>query len=121
MVALRVLPAGAAAGGSSSSPAPSTRRAHVDMDPTVTPTADGAVTEVTCTGNEMLVKLQSGDRLLALHARDYTRINFDQDVGFDTKDFQPCAQLKGRTASITYTLVNDKPYNGEIQSIEVAR
>lgn len=120
MAALRVLAAGAAAGGASS-PAPSARRAHVDLDPTITPTADGTVTEVTCTGNEMLVKLQSGERQLTLHARDYTRINFDQDVRFDTKEFQPCTQLKDRTASITYTLVNNKPYNGEIQSVEVAR
>lgn len=116
LLALRVLPAGAA-----TTPAPGARRAHIDLDPTTTPTTEGTVTEVTCTGNEMVVKLKSGERTLVLHARDYTRINLDQDVGFDTKDFQPCKQLKDRTASITYTVVNNKPYNGEIQSIEVAQ
>lgn len=121
IIALRVVPANSAGNGNNAASAagPSLRHSHVNADPTTTPTADGKVTEVTCNGNELTVKLQAGERLLTLHARDYTRLNFDQEVGFETKDFQPCTQLKDHTASITYTAVSNKPYNGEIQSIEV--
>jgi tetratricopeptide (TPR) repeat protein len=85
-------------------------------------TAEGSVTRVTCTGNEMLVSIMAqGNRQLTLHARDYTRVSYDQDVAFATRDFQPCTLLEGHTASIDYLVVPGRKYDGEIQSVEVEK
>lgn len=120
ILVLRVLAAGDSAAGDPSSPRVSTRRRSAGtVDQTGATTAEGKVTEVTCTGSEMLLRVAVGTAQITLHARDYSRVTYDQDVGFDTKEFQACTQLKDRTASITYTPVNNKPYTGEIQSVEI--
>jgi hypothetical protein len=90
-------------------------------DPTETQTAEGNVTEVVCTGNEMKVTIASGNTPLTLYARDYKRVVYDDDAAFETHDYDPCANLKGHRASITYVVVQDKPYSGIIQSIEVGQ
>jgi tetratricopeptide (TPR) repeat protein len=85
-------------------------------------TAEGSVTRVICTGNEMIVSIMAqGNRQLTLHARDYTRVSYDQDVAFATRDFQPCTLLEGHTASIDYLVVPGRRFDGEIQSVEVEK
>ncbi|HWY26420.1 MAG TPA: DUF1570 domain-containing protein [Candidatus Angelobacter sp.] len=82
--------------------------------------AEGSVTKVSCSGNEMIVGITTRDnRNLTLHARDYKRVNYDQDVAFATRDFEACTQLEGHTASIDYLVVSGRRYDGEIQNIEV--
>jgi tetratricopeptide (TPR) repeat protein len=82
--------------------------------------AEGSVTKVSCNGNEMIVGITTRDnRNLTLHARDYKRVNYDQDVAFATRDFEACTQLEGHTASIDYLVVSGRRYDGEIQNIEV--
>jgi hypothetical protein len=56
-----------------------------------------------------------------LHARDATRVQFEQDVAFDAGDFQPCKQLSGRQVKITFVMVDGKTYDGEIQGVEVLK
>jgi hypothetical protein len=120
ILVLRVLAAGDSAASDPSSPRASNRhRGAGTVDQSGATTAEGKVTEVTCTGSEMLLKIAVGTSQLTLHARDYSRVTYDQDVGFDAKEFQACTQLKDHTASIIYTPVNNKPYTGEIQSVEV--
>jgi tetratricopeptide (TPR) repeat protein len=87
----------------------------------VTTAAEGNVTQVLCNGNELIVNLDSGERAFTLHARDATRVPFEQDVAFDAGDFQPCTQLKGRAAKITFVVVDGKTYDGEIQGVEVLK
>lgn len=87
----------------------------------VTTSAEGAATQVTCSGNEMTVKLDLGDSSLTLHARDASRVPVEQDVAFDTSDFQMCSQLQGHRAKITFVVVDGKTYDGEIQSVEVLK
>jgi hypothetical protein len=82
---------------------------------------EGNVTHVLCSGNELTLNLDAGERALILHARDATRVQFEQDVAFDAGDFQPCTQLNGRTAKITFVGVHGKTYDGEIQSVEVLK
>jgi hypothetical protein len=68
----------------------------------------------------MIVGITTRDnRNLTLHARDYKRVNYDQDVAFATRDFEACTQLEGHTASIDYLVVSGRRYDGEIQNIEV--
>jgi Flp pilus assembly protein TadD len=87
----------------------------------VTTSAEGNVTQVLCNGHELTLNLEAGDKTFILHARDATRVQFEQDVAFDAGDFEPCTQLKGREAKITFVVVDGKTYDGEIQSVEVEK
>jgi hypothetical protein len=81
--------------------------------------ADGEVSDVTCAGVEMRLKLSAANGAFRLHARDYTRINISEDVPFQAGEFKPCTELSGKSAKITFVTVERKNYDGEIQSIEV--
>jgi tetratricopeptide (TPR) repeat protein len=87
----------------------------------VTTSAEGNVTQVLCNGHELTLNLDAGDKPFILHARDATRVQFEQDVAFDAGNFEPCTQLKGREAKITFVAVEGKTYDGEIQSVEVEK
>jgi tetratricopeptide (TPR) repeat protein len=87
----------------------------------VTKSAEGDVTQVVCTGNELILHLNAGERSFILHARDATRVQFEQDVAFDAGDFQPCTQLNGKQVKITFVVVSGKGYDGEIQGVEVEK
>ena len=92
----------------------------VRSDP-VTISAEGIATHALCDGNELTLRLTAGATSLILHARDATRVQFEQDVAFDTGDFQPCTQLNGRALKITFVVVDGKDYDGEIQGVEVLK
>jgi len=83
--------------------------------------AEGAVTQVLCNGHELTLNLDAGDGTYILHARDATRVQFEQDVAFDAGNFEPCTQLKGREAKVTFVTVEGKTYDGEIQGVEVEK
>src|ERR1700733_6295344 len=83
--------------------------------------AEGNVTQVLCSGHELTLNLDAGDGVYILHARDAMRVPFEQDVAFDAGNFEPCTQLKGREAKITFVTVEGKTYDGEIQSVEVEK
>jgi tetratricopeptide (TPR) repeat protein len=87
----------------------------------VTTSAEGNVTQVLCNGHELTLNLDAGDKAFILHARDAARVQFEQDVAFDAGNFEPCTQLKGREAKITFVLVEGKTYDGEIQGVEVEK
>ncbi len=81
--------------------------------------AEGGVSEVTCAGVEMRLKIAAGNGTFRLHARDYTPVDISEDVPFQAGEFKPCTELDGKTAKITFVTVERKSYDGEIQSIEV--
>src|SRR5580704_2799631 len=87
----------------------------------VTIAAEGDVTQVLCNGNELTLNLDAGEKKFILHARDATRVQFEQDVAFDAGGFQPCTQLKGRQAKIAFVEVDGTSYDGEIQRVEVEK
>jgi len=87
----------------------------------VTTSAEGTVTQVLCNGNELTLNLDAGEAAFILHARDATRVQFEEDVAFDAGDFHPCTRLNGRQAKITFVVVDGKTYDGEIQSVEVLK
>jgi Tfp pilus assembly protein PilF len=88
---------------------------------TVDTILSGRVTAVTCDKSEMRLTLLVRDSEFELHARDYTRVHFEQSVPFDTGEFQPCVQLKGHDATIAYVVTEKENYDGEIQSVEVGK
>jgi hypothetical protein len=67
----------------------------------------------------MMLKISAGNRKFKLHSRDYTRVEISEDVPFQTGEFNPCTELDGKTAKITFVTVDGKRYDGEIQSMEV--
>jgi Tfp pilus assembly protein PilF len=125
---LTILPAGTSPSASLSkqSPAASTTR-PLRIAPgaggaqTVSATLSGRVTAVACDKGEMRLTLLVRESEFELHARDYTRVHFDQAVPFDTGEFQPCAQLKDHDATIEYVVTEKEKYDGEIQSVEVGK
>jgi hypothetical protein len=83
-------------------------------------TAEGHVTEVICTGNDLIVKISTDKRQFTLHTRNYTRLNFDDDRrSFEDRDFPACTDLKGRIAAIEFIVVEGKPYDGEMRNVEI--
>src|ERR1700733_1543165 len=86
---------------------------HIRVD------AEGGVSDVTCSGVEMRLKIAARNGTFRLHARDYTRVDISEDVPFQAGEFKPCTELDGKTAKITFITVEHKSYDGEIQSIEV--
>jgi hypothetical protein len=56
-----------------------------------------------------------------LHARDYTRVHFEEAVPFETAEFQPCTELKDHDATVGYVVTEKQIYDGEIQSVEVGK
>jgi hypothetical protein len=81
--------------------------------------AEGGISDVTCSGVEMRLKIAASNGSFRLHARDYTRVDISEDVPFQAGEFKPCTELDGKTAKITFVTVEHKSYDGEIQSIEV--
>ena len=125
---LTILPADTSPSASLSrqSPAASTTRPlHIAPGAggaqTVSATLSGRVTAVACDKGEMRLTLLVRESEFELHARDYTRVHFDQAVPFDTGEFQPCAQLKDHDATIEYVVTEKEKYDGEIQSVEVGK
>jgi len=84
--------------------------------------AEGEVSDVNCSGVEMMLKISASNGKFKLHARDYTRVEISEDASpFQSGEFKPCAELSGKTAKITFVTVDRKAYDGEIQSIEVEK
>jgi hypothetical protein len=81
--------------------------------------AEGGISDVTCSGVEMRLKIAARNGTFRLHARDYTRVDVSEDVPFQAGEFKPCTELDGKTAKVTFVTVEHKSYDGEIQSIEV--
>jgi tetratricopeptide (TPR) repeat protein len=92
-----------------------------DRAPTVSVTLAGKVTAVTCNGNDLRITLLVRETEFDLHARDYTRVQFEEAVPFQTGEFNPCTQLKDHEASVDYVVTEKAQYDGEIQSVEVGK
>ena len=89
--------------------------------PTVTVTLEGKVTAVTCNGNELVMTLVVRETEFELHAHDYTRVQFEEAVPFESGQFNPCTQMKDHEASVDYVVTDKEKYDGEIQAVEVGK
>ena len=90
-------------------------------EPTVSTKIQGKVKDVACEGTEMKVTVNVRDVDFDLHARDYSRVSFSEGTPFESGKFDPCTQLIGRDAAFTFVMVENKPYDGEIQSVEIEK
>ncbi|MBZ5695399.1 MAG: hypothetical protein LAN36_08550 [Acidobacteriia bacterium] len=109
-------------GAGPQAPPPSSGDSATQLVPDAAMTAEGRVTDVKCTGNEILVKIVTPARPFALHARDYARLTYDDDrTSFENRDFPACTQLNGRVAAIQFIVVEHKQWDGEMQSVEIEK
>jgi hypothetical protein len=81
---------------------------------------EGNVIEVTCTAYDLLLQIGTSGGIATLHSRDYRRVEYAEEVGFQSDDYKPCMQLKGHRADISVHTVAGKSYTGEIRSMEIA-
>ncbi|MCL6481501.1 MAG: tetratricopeptide repeat protein [Firmicutes bacterium] len=81
--------------------------------------AEGIITEVVCSGRQMELRLDFGGLFLHLQTPDYEAIEYLASRWQPPPNFLPCQHLKNRRAGITYVVVQEKPFRGEIVSIEV--
>jgi len=88
-------------------------------EPTVSTKIQGKVKDVSCDGKEMKLTVSVREVDFDLHARDYTRVSFSEGAPFESGKFDPCKQLSGRDAAFTFIMVENKPFDGEIQSVEI--
>jgi hypothetical protein len=117
---IQILPPEGSPGAAAPAPAPR-KPASLKGPPTVTTTSEGTVKAAQCSGKDLKITLTVRDVDFKLHARDWTRVEIQEDVAFQTGEFDPCTQLQGKDAKITYVLTEKKSYGGEIQAIEVEK
>ena len=125
MTALRILgPAGASDSdensASTSQEEPQSQGEPEEPGPGAPADAEGQVSDVTCEGNQILIKLAVGNRQLTLHAPDYRKLTYyDDHSGPSSKGYAPCTELKGHKVAIIFIAVEHRRYDGEIQSVEI--
>lgn len=90
-------------------------------EPTVRTKIQGKVKEAVCDGKEMKITLTVREVDFDLHARDYSRVSFSEGTPFESGKFDPCTQLSGHDAEVTFIMVDNKLYDGEIQSVEIEK
>jgi hypothetical protein len=72
----------------------------------------------------MEITVMGPDGPVKLFSSDYTKIDFISDVPLKAEEFWPCTALKGRIARVAYvpgTPTKTKPYQGEVESLEIKR
>jgi tetratricopeptide (TPR) repeat protein len=79
----------------------------------------GTITDVTCTSaSEIQLTLKSLTILMKLHAVDVAKLSVKTAGAEIPSKISSCASLRGRSVRISYNLVLDKPWDGEMQELE---
>lgn len=80
----------------------------------------GTISEVTCSlPPQILLTLKSMTIALKLHAENFDKLSIKSAETAPPAKENSCAGLRGRTARISYHLVSDKGWDGEIQDVEL--
>ncbi len=87
-----------------------------------TSSARGTIREVDCPAGPVLVlTLVTGAQTLRLHANNSYQLEYQSLNWQPPPHFNPCTDLKGLPAEITFRLLKDQPYDGEIVAITVRK
>jgi hypothetical protein len=79
----------------------------------------GTITDVTCTSaSEIQLTLKSLTILMKLHAADLAKLPVKSAGSDNSSKISSCPSLRGRSVRISYNLVLDKPYDGEMRELE---
>ncbi len=80
----------------------------------------GTITEVNCTSApQVQITLKSLTILMKLHANDLGKISIRALGSEAPAKNVSCTSLRGRSARVSYSLVLDKDWDGEMQSVEL--
>jgi tetratricopeptide (TPR) repeat protein len=79
----------------------------------------GTITDVNCAGAPQIqVTLKSMNIIMKLHAADLEKIEIKAAGSVIPAKGTTCSSLRGRTARISYFLVSQKAWDGEMQAVE---
>ena len=83
----------------------------------------GVVIQVHCNGNEMEVTAKVADRAtpLLFRAKNHTRIGYASNVPTIHDDVEPCTELRGHTAKLSFTPSEAKWLDGELVRVVVEK
>jgi hypothetical protein len=80
----------------------------------------GTITEVNCaSAPQVQITLKSLTILMKLHAADLGKVPIKASGSDAPAKNVPCASLRGRSVRVLYSLVLDKEWDGEMQSVEL--
>lgn len=82
---------------------------------------EGVVTAVTCNGPKLDLTLTLAGLDIKLHSENFYKVEYLTTRWKAPGNFNPCQHLKGRQVQVEYRLVMDRPYSGELVSIEVRK
>ncbi len=79
----------------------------------------GTITDVSCAdAPQIQITVKAQTIVMHLHAADVAQLTVKSSGTNSIAKSAVCAGLRGRSARVSYQLVPDKPWDGEIQSIE---
>jgi tetratricopeptide (TPR) repeat protein len=80
----------------------------------------GKITAVTCSNPpQMQITLQGSGIVMHLHAADILKLQFKAGAGNASAAKPSCPEFAGKRARISYQLASQKPWDGEMVSIEL--
>jgi tetratricopeptide (TPR) repeat protein len=109
----------------SASPAPATPRTEAAPAPplfsesTKVYSMIGTITDVNCSGAPQIqVTLKSQNIIMKLHADSLDKVTIKPAGSTTPSKGTTCSNLRGRSARISYVLVSEKAWDGEMQMVE---
>jgi tetratricopeptide (TPR) repeat protein len=79
----------------------------------------GTITDVNCTGAPQIqVTLKSQTITMKLHSDNLEKVSIKSAGAATAANGTTCASLRGRSARISYLLVSEKAWDGEMQAVE---
>lgn len=84
-------------------------------------TAIGRITAVECDGLALRLTFAGGDRKFVFLTNNYTKVEYLASGWEPPENFNPCHDVSGRRASITYQPFIDQAENGALTAIEILK
>ena len=80
----------------------------------------GTITEVSCTDTPQIqITLKAQTIVMHLHAENTAQLMIKPSSAISSAKTSACPGLRGRNARVSYLLVPDKKWDGEIQAVEL--
>ncbi len=79
----------------------------------------GTITDVNCTNTpQILLTMKSLTIVMKLHAAELAKLSFKSTGSDAAVKETSCSSLRGRSVRVSYTLVLNQPWDGEMQEVE---
>ena len=112
-------PSASAAASASATPSIDPGSSPPRFSPTKVYSMIGTITDVNCTSDpQVQLTLKSLTIVMKLHAAELGKVSITSAAPEAAPKSASCSSLRGRSARISYVLVLDKPWDGEMQEVE---